>query len=73
MNPRSYEATSDKFSDLFLAFKEPNNQFATSLYHFFKSIKFPKKTNFWFSRYRQTSGFRVHFTHTFGRKNFNTG
>ena len=67
MNPRSYEATSDEFPDLFPAFQKPDNQFATSSYHAFKSIKFPKKTNFWFSRYRQTSGFQVHFTCTFGR------
>ena len=43
------------------------SQFATSSYHALKSIKFPKKTNFWFSRYRKTSGFQVHFTYTFGR------
>ena len=57
MNPRSPEATLDEFPDLFPAFQKPDNRFATSLYHALKSIKFPKKTNFWFSRYRQTSGF----------------
>ena len=62
-----YEATSDEFLDLFLAFKEPENQFATSSYHAFKIIKFPKKTNVWFSIYRQMSAFQVHFKHTFGR------
>ena len=67
MNPRSPEATSDEFPDLFPAFQKADNQFATSLYHALKSIKFPKKTNFWFSRYRQMSGFQVHYTHTFGR------
>ena len=46
-------------------FKEPDIQLATSSYYAFKSIKFPKKSNVWFSRYRQTSGFRVHFAHTF--------
>ena len=51
-NPRSYEANLDKFPDLFPAFQRPDNQFATSSYHAFKSIKFPKKTNVWFSRYR---------------------
>ena len=66
-NPRLYEATSNEFPNLFPAFKESDNQFATSSYHAFKSIKFPKKTNVWFSRYRQSSGFQVHFTHTFGR------
>ena len=66
-NPRSYEATLDKFPDLFPAFQKPDNQFATSSNHAFKSTKFPKKINLWFSRYRQTSGFRVHFTRTFGR------
>ena len=45
MNPRSYEATSDEFLDFFPAFHKPDNQFATSSYHAFKSIKFPKKTN----------------------------
>ena len=65
--PRSYEATSDEFLDLFPAFQKPDNQFATSSYHALKSIKFPKKTNVWFSRYRQTSSFQVHFTHTFRR------
>ena len=63
-NPRSYEATLDEFLNLFPAFKEPDNQFVTPSYHAFKSIKFTKKTNVWFSRYRHTSGFRVHFTHT---------
>ena len=67
MNPRSYEATADEFLDLFPAFQKPDNQFATSSYHAFKSFKVPKKTNFWISRYRQMSGFQVHFTHTFGR------
>ena len=43
MNPRPYEATSDEFPNLFLVFKEPENQFATSSYHAFKSVKFPKK------------------------------
>ena len=66
VNPRSPEATSDKFPDLFPAFQKPDNQFTTSSYHALKSIKLPKKTNFWFSRYRQTSGFQVLFTHTFG-------
>ena len=42
-NPRSYEANSNEFPDLFPAFKEPDNQFATSSYHALKSIKFPKK------------------------------
>ena len=70
MNPRSPEATSDEFPDLFPAFQKPDNQFATSSYHALKSIKFPKKTNFWFSRYRKTSGFQVHFTHTFRRITF---
>ena len=60
MNPRSYEATSDEFPDLFPAFKEPDNHFATSSYHAFKSI-IPKIPNIWFFRYR-----RVHFRHTFG-------
>ena len=67
MNPRSYEATLNKFPDLFPAFQKLDNQFAASSDHALKSIKFPKKTNFWFSRYRQTSGFQVHFTHTFRR------
>ena len=57
MNPRSYEATSDEFPDLFPAFKELDIQFATSSYYAFKSIKFPKKTKVWFSRYRQKIGF----------------
>ena len=57
MNPRSPEATSDEFPDLFPAFEEPDIQLATSSYYAFKSIKFPKKSNVWFSRYRQTSGF----------------
>ena len=57
MNPRSYKATSDEFPDLFPAFKELENQLATSSYHALKSITFPKKTNVWFSRYRQTSDF----------------
>ena len=66
-NTRSYEATSDEFLDLFPAFQKPDIQFATSSCHALRSIKFPKKINVWFSRYRQTSGFRVHFMHTFGR------
>ena len=66
MNQRSPEATLDEFLDLFPAFQKPDNQFPTSSYHALKSIKFSKKTNFWFSRYRKTSGFQVHFTHTFG-------
>ena len=67
MNPRLYEATSDEFPDLLLAFKEPDNQFAISSYYAFKSIKFPKKTNVWFSKNRQMSGFQVHFKHIFRR------
>ena len=55
-NPKSYEATSDEFPDLFPAFQKPDNQFTTSSYHAFKSIKFPEKI-IWFSRYRQTSSF----------------
>ena len=51
-NPRSYETTSDEFPDLFPAIEEPDIQFATSSYYAFKSIKFPKKLNVWFSRYR---------------------
>ena len=35
-NPRSPEATSDEFPDLFLAFQKHDNQFATSLYHALK-------------------------------------
>ena len=58
-NQRSYTATLDEFPDLFPAFQKPDNQFATSSYHTLKSIKFPKKTNVWFSRYKQTSGFQV--------------
>ena len=57
MNPKSCEATSDEFPDLFPAFQKPDNQFATSSYHALKSVKFFKKTNIWFSRYRQTRGF----------------
>ena len=66
-NPRSYEATLDEFPDLFPAFQKPDIQFATSLYHALKSIKFPKKTNIWFSRCRKTSSFQVLFMHTFGK------
>ena len=65
MNPRSPEATLDEFPDLFLAFEEPDIQFATSSYYAFKSITFPKKSNIWFFSNRQTSGFQVHFEHTF--------
>ena len=36
MNPRSYEATSDEYPDLFPAFKEPDIQFATSSYYALK-------------------------------------
>ena len=73
-NPRSPEATSDEFPDLFPAFQKPDDQFATSLYHALKSITFPKKTNFWFSRYRQTSSFQASALHEHIRKNnFNTG
>ena len=43
MNPRSYEAISDEFPDLFLAFKEPDNQFATSSYHAFKVLSSLRK------------------------------
>ena len=58
MNPRSYEATSDGFPDLFSAFEEPDIQFATSSYYAFRSIKFSMKTEVWFSRYWQKIGFR---------------
>ena len=54
----SYEAILDEFPDLFLAFKEPGNHLATSSYYAFKSVKFPKKTNVWFSTYCIVGMFR---------------
>ena len=38
MHPKSYEATSDEFPDLFLAFEEPDIQFATSSYYAFVTL-----------------------------------
>ena len=73
MNPRSYEATLDEFPDLFPAFKEPDIQFATSSYYAIKSIKFPKKTKVWFSRYRQTIGFSSVLHAHIQMNKFNTG
>ena len=73
MNPRLYEATSDEFPDLFPAFKEPDNQFAISSYYAFKSIKFPKKTNIWFSKDRPNEWFSSALQAHIQKKNFNTG
>ena len=67
MNPRSYEATSDEFQIC----SRPSSNLIISLQHLhtmlLKVSSSPKRTqHLVFHRYRQTSGFRVHFTHTFG-------
>ena len=73
MNPRLYEATLDEFPDSFPAFKEPDNQFAMSSHYAFKSIKFPKKTKVWFSKYRPNEWFSSALQAHIWKNNFNAG